>query len=293
MYPIYGLGLFVDKALAGRGINYHAGGMRLVRVAVAGRATLAVRVGDEFYDLGTASLADWLRQRTAPGVRVHPTQYLPLSTGKLLCLGLNYVDHAAEAAYQAPAFPVVFSRFVSSLVGHQEPIVLPRVSTQLDYEAELAVVIGRTARYIGKDAALDYVAGYTLFNDGSVRDYQKRTHQWTLGKNFDRTGPLGPELVTADELPAGAKGLRIQMRVNGELRQDASTSDMIFDVATTIATLSEAITLEPGDVIAMGTPSGVGAARIPPTFLRAGDVCEVAVERIGILRNVVASEATA
>lgn len=286
--------------------------MRLSSIVVQGQPTLGVRVGAETFDLARLApdqprtLGGWLRAgasgrhaletllRNPPAsARVtEPLRYLPLlgEPFKMLCLGLNYVDHAAEAAYDAPKYPVVFSRFASSLVGHEEPIVMPRCSDKLDYEAELAVVIGRSARYVTPDTALEYVAGYTLFNDGSIRDYQKRTHQWTLGKNFDRTGPLGPELVTADELPAGAKGLRIQMRVNGEIRQDASTTDMIFDVAQTIATLSEAMTLEPGDVIAMGTPSGVGAARPVPVFLKVGDVCEVEVETIGILRNVVAAE---
>jgi 2-keto-4-pentenoate hydratase/2-oxohepta-3-ene-1,7-dioic acid hydratase in catechol pathway len=209
---------------------------------------------------------------------------------KLMCLGLNYVDHAVEAEYERPKHPVVFSRVASSLTAHEGPMVLPRCSTQLDYEAEVAVVIGRRGRYIPAASALDWVAGYTLFNDGSIRDYQKRTHQWTLGKNFDTTGPLGPELITPDELPAGASGLRIRMRVNGETVQDASTSDMIFGVAEVVAHLSEAMTLEPGDVIAMGTPSGVGVARKPPRFLREGDVCELEVERMGILRNTVVAE---
>lgn len=211
--------------------------------------------------------------------------------GKFLCLGLNYVAHASEATYETPRHPVVFTRLPSSLLAHEEPLVVPTCSEQLDYEAELAVVVGRAGRNIPKARALEWVAGYTLFNDGSIRDYQKRTHQWTIGKNFDGTGPLGPELVTPDELPEGARDLRIQMRVNGELLQDATTSDMIFDVATVLADLSEAMTLQPGDVIAMGTPSGVGAARKPPRFLRAGDVCEVSVERIGVLRNPVVSAA--
>ncbi|MCE9667868.1 fumarylacetoacetate hydrolase family protein [Myxococcus stipitatus] len=214
-------------------------------------------------------------------------RYRPLvpEPGKFLCLGLNYVAHAAEATYEPPRHPVVFSRVSSGLLAHGEPLVVPTCSSQLDYEAELAVVVGRPGRHIPKERALEWVAGYTLFNDGSIRDYQKRTHQWTVGKNFDGTGPLGPELVTPDELPEGARGLRIQMRVGGELLQDASTSDMIFDVATVLADLSEAMTLQPGDVIAMGTPSGVGAARTPPRFLREGDVCEVSVEGVGILRN--------
>lgn len=207
---------------------------------------------------------------------------------KFLCLGLNYVAHASEATYETPRHPVVFTRVPSSLLAHGEPLVVPACSNQLDYEAELAVVVGRPGRNIPRERALEWVAGYTLFNDGSIRDYQKRTPQWTVGKNFDGTGPLGPELVTPDELPEGARGLRIQMRVGGELLQDANTSDMIFDVATVIADLSEAMTLQPGDVIAMGTPSGVGAARTPPRYLRAGDVCEVSIEGIGALTNPVA-----
>ncbi|AKQ68401.1 Fumarylacetoacetate hydrolase family protein [Myxococcus hansupus] len=220
-------------------------------------------------------------------------RYRPLvpEPGKFLCLGLNYVAHASEATYETPKHPVVFTRLPSSLIAHGEPLVVPTCSEQLDYEAELAVVVGRTGRNIPKERALEWVAGYTLFNDGSIRDYQKRTHQWTLGKNFDGTGPLGPELVTPDELPEGARGLRIQMRVGGEVLQDATTSDMIFDVATVIADLSVAMTLQPGDVIAMGTPSGVGAARKPPRFLRDGDLCEVSVEGVGVLRNPVARAA--
>lgn len=220
-------------------------------------------------------------------------RYRPLvpEPSKFLCLGLNYIAHAAEATYETPRHPVVFTRLPSSLLAHEEPMVVPTCSNQLDYEAELAVVVGRPGRNIPRERALEWVAGYTLFNDGSIRDYQKRTHQWTVGKNFDGTGPLGPELVTPDELPEGARGLRIQMRVGGEVLQDATTSDMIFDVATVIADLSEAMTLQPGDVIAMGTPSGVGAARKPPRFLRAGEVCEVSVERIGVLRNPIADAA--
>ncbi|RYZ66270.1 MAG: FAA hydrolase family protein [Proteobacteria bacterium] len=289
--------------------------MRISSIAIEGQPTLAVRVGDALYDLARIApdlprtLGAWLKapaedrlaiarllERPAEAARVTGAfVYLPLASEPftMLCLGLNYVDHAAEAAYEAPKYPVVFTRVASSLVGHEQPMILPPCSSQLDYEAELVVVIGRTARAVSRENALDYVAGYTLFNDGSIRDYQRRTHQWTLGKNFDRTGPLGPELVTPDELPPGATGLRIQMRVNGETRQDATTSDMIFGVAETIAIITEAMTLQPGDVIAMGTPSGVGAARTPPVFLRTGDVCEVEVEGIGILRNVVATDSPA
>ena len=171
-------------------------------------------------------------------------------------------------------------------------MILPTCSDKFDYEAELAIIIGKTATNVGADA-LDYVAGYACFNDGSVRDYQRKSSQWTMGKNFDRTGGFGPELVTPDELPAGASGLRIVSRLNGQVMQDGNTDDMIFGTAALVATLSEAMTLEPGDVIATGTPAGVGYARKPPVFLRAGDRIEVEIERIGILTNVVQPRAGA
>ena len=170
-------------------------------------------------------------------------------------------------------------------------MIYPECSDKLDYEAELAVIIGKTATHVSAAQALDHVAGYSCFNDGSVRDYQRKSTQWTMGKNFDATGGFGPELVTPDELPAGASGLRLVSRLNGQIMQDSDTADMIFDVATLIATLSEAMTLEPGDVIATGTPSGVGYARTPPVYMRPGDVCEVEIEHIGILTNTVARRA--
>jgi acylpyruvate hydrolase len=168
--------------------------------------------------------------------------------------------------------------------------VRPHASDQLDYEAELVAIVGRRARHVPRERALEYVAGYSMFNDGSVREYQYKSPQWTVGKNFDSTGGFGPVFVTADELPPGGKGLRIEMRVNGTVRQSASTAEMIFDVATLLATLSQAMTLEPGDVLVTGTPSGVGKARTPPLFLKPGDVCEVSIERIGTLRNPVVQE---
>ena len=166
----------------------------------------------------------------------------------------------------------------------------PKVSDHFDYEAEVAVVIGTAGRYIAKDKALGHVAGYSLFNDGSIRDYQFKSHQWMIGKNFDATASFGPDLVTADELPAGAVGLRIQCRLNGEVLQDANTKDMIFDVATLVATCSEIFRLEPGDVIISGTPAGVGFARKPPIFMKRGDIVEVEVDRIGVLRNTIRNE---
>ncbi|HWL85456.1 MAG TPA: fumarylacetoacetate hydrolase family protein [Polyangiaceae bacterium] len=225
-------------------------------------------------------------------VAVKDVTYRPLLTGngKVLCLGLNYVAHANESPYDPPKYPVVFARFATSFVGHEQPLVRPSLSSHFDYEAELVVVIGRAGRNIPRDRALEHVAGYTLMNDGSIRDYQMRTPQWTVGKNFDRTGALGPELVTPDELPEGARGLRLRGLLNGKVMQEASTADMIFDVAHTIALLSEAMTLEAGDAIAMGTPGGVGFVRKPPVFLSPGDVFEVEVERLGTLRNRVVDE---
>jgi acylpyruvate hydrolase len=213
-----------------------------------------------------------------------------LRPGKVICIGLNYRAHAKEGGNPIPDYPAVFLRGATSLVGPAADIMYPRCSDKLDYEAELAVIIGKSATDVGIDA-LDYVAGYSCFNDGSVRDYQRKSSQWTVGKNFDRTGGFGPEIVTPDELPPGAKGLRIVARLNGQTMQDSNTSDMIFDVSTLIATLSEAMTLEPGDVIATGTPSGVGYARTPPVFLRVGDRIEVEIEQIGILANTVAPRA--
>ena len=182
-------------------------------------------------------------------------------------------------------YPSIFLRTPASLVGAGSPIVRPRVSETLDYEAELAVIIGTGGRNIGEADALGHVGGYSVFNDVSVRAYQRRTSQWTMGKNFDGTGPFGPALVTPDELPAGAAGLRIQTILNGQVLQDANTDDMIFKVAPTIALVSEVMTLEPGDVIAMGTPSGVGHARKPPLWMKPGDVCQVVIERVGVLEN--------
>ena len=217
---------------------------------------------------------------------------MPLARpGKLVCLGLNYHDHAAEGGHKAPEYPAFFLRATTSLLAPGAPLVRPRCSDKLDYEAELAVVIGRTARHRSLDDALECVGGYSIFNDGSLRDYQRRSSQWTIGKNFDATGPLGPWLVTPDELPPGAAGLRIQSRLNDHVMQDANTSLMITSVAQAIVLLSECMTLEIGDVIAMGTPAGVGYARKPPVFMRAGDTIEIEIEGIGILANPIEDEA--
>ena len=171
-----------------------------------------------------------------------------------------------------------------------QPIVRPKCSDKLDYEAELVAFVGKRARHVSEADALSYIAGYSVFNDGSIRDYQKRTAQWTVGKNFDGTGGFGPEFIPADRLPPGASGLRLQSRLNGEVMQDANTRDMVFNVAKTVALMSECMTLEPGDLLVMGTPGGVGFVRTPPVYMKPGDVCEIEIESIGLLRNPIVLE---
>jgi 2-keto-4-pentenoate hydratase/2-oxohepta-3-ene-1,7-dioic acid hydratase in catechol pathway len=215
----------------------------------------------------------------------------PVRSGeKILCVGLNYLDHIAESPYKQPDYPTFFVRVHSSLVAHEQPLVKPRASEQFDYEGELVAVIGREGRHIAREAALEHVAGYSIFNEASVRDYQFKAPQWTMGKNFDGSGSFGPWFISSDELPAGARDLRLVTRVNGTVKQHASTSDMLFDVATLVALASEVMTLRPGDLIVTGTPAGVGFGMKPPVYLNAGDVCEVEIERIGTLRNTVVAE---
>lgn len=279
--------------------------MRYVSIELNGKPALGVRngqgdiavIGDESLESLLAKgtdLATYANNRTATQtVKADDAKYLPpLSRPtKIICVGLNYADHTAESPYEQPDYPTLFLRVNTSLIGHNQPIVRPRVSDSLDYEGEVAVVLGKGGRHISKDDALGCVAGYSIFNDGSVREYQFKAPQWTVGKNFDATGGFGPDLVTADELPAGAKGLKIETRLNGNVVQSASTSDMIFDVATLISIISEAITLEAGDVIVSGTPAGIGWARDPKLIMRDGDVCEVTVEKLGTLRNPIVDEA--
>lgn len=236
-------------------------------------------------------------ERLAKGRRIdtQSVQWLPpiSAPGKIICVGLNYVDHSIESGFVPPTYPTLFARFSTSLIGHGAAIRRPEASIQLDYEGEMVAVIGKAGRHIARSQALSHVAGYSIFNDASIRDFQTKSPQWTVGKNFDGTGSFGPVFVTADELPPGGKGLRIQTRLNGEVVQNASTSDMIFDVVSLISIISEAITLEPGDVIVTGTPSGVGVARKPQLFMKHGDICEVELEDVGILSNVVADDVIA
>jgi acylpyruvate hydrolase len=286
--------------------------MKFVSFEYLGRKRIGAVMGDEVADISFAdprhfTMGAFLRgggklSDLAALAKQTKTRYaladivldMPVTDpGKIFCLGLNYMEHVKEGAQKPTEYPTIFMRGLSSLVAHNQPIICPRASDKLDYEAELVLVIGQRTRHVSKDNAFQAVAGYSCFNDGSLRDYQRKTTQWTVGKNFDKTGGFGPALVSADELPAGAIGLKIESRLNGKVMQSDNTNNMMFPVAETIATLSEAITLEPGDMIVMGTPSGVGYARTPPVFMKHGDVCEIEIEGVGLLSNPIANEAQA
>ncbi len=212
-----------------------------------------------------------------------------LRPGKVICLGLNYRDHAAEAGMAIPEYPVLFHKVAGSLIGHNQPVVVPRISSKIDFEGELAIIIGRRGKYIAEDEALSYVAGYTVANDISARDLQFRTSQWTTGKMLDTFGPLGPALVTRDEVP-DPNALRIKTTLNGQVMQDGNTADMIFHVPFIVSYISEIVTIEPGDVILTGTPAGIGNTRTPPVFMKPGDTISVEIERLGILTNPLVAE---
>lgn len=226
--------------------------------------------------LASAPEIDLARMRLLPPLS-HPE--------KIICIGLNYHDHSAESGFQQPDYPTVFGRFNSSLIAHGAPILRPAFSEQLDYEGELAAVIGKPAFEVSEAEALGHVAGYSIFNDASIRDYQFKSPQWTPGKNFDDTGAFGPHFITADALPAGCEGLMLRTRLNGAVVQEASISDMVFSVAQLVSILSSFMTLKPGDVVVTGTPAGVGLARKPPLWMRDGDTVEVEIDKIGLLSN--------
>ena len=276
--------------------------MRLVTFRHGTLVQFGIREGDSVTPIAPAAknavlqdLAGSANEPTGPSLPLSELTLLPpvSQPGKVICIGLNYVDHAKEGGNPIPDYPAVFLRATTSLVGPGQPILRPPVSEKLDYEAELAVIIGKPALRVREADALAHVAGYSCFNDGSLRDYQRKSTQWTMGKNFDATGAFGPELVTPDELPEGAHDLRIATRLNGRTLQDGNTRDMIFSVARTVAILSEVMTLEPGDVIITGTPAGVGYPRKPPIFMRRGDTCEIEIEGIGVLSNPIADAVTA
>jgi 2-keto-4-pentenoate hydratase/2-oxohepta-3-ene-1,7-dioic acid hydratase in catechol pathway len=215
--------------------------------------------------------------------------------GKIICLGLNYLDHVKEGPQRdnIPKYPSIFFRVQTSMVPHLQAIIRPRASIQLDYEAEMVAVVGKTAKHLTMDDAVGCIAGYSCSNEGSVREFQRHTTQWGMGKNFDRTGGFGPWMVSADELPAGGKGLKIMSRLNGNTMQSDNTDNMMFPLAETLVYLTKGMTLEPGDIILTGTPSGVGHARKPePVWMKPGDTIEIEVEGIGVLRNPIEDEKT-
>jgi 2-keto-4-pentenoate hydratase/2-oxohepta-3-ene-1,7-dioic acid hydratase in catechol pathway len=281
--------------------------MKFATFKVNGTTTWGVIDGDDAMDLGTAlrdrfpdlktaiaanALHDVAEQ--AGDARRHPLaeiEWLPVipNPDKILCVGLNYEMHRKETGRAEVDNPTIFTRFANSQTGHLANIVRPRVSHELDFEGELAIIIGKAGRYISKADAWGHVAGYACYNDGSVRDFQRHTHQFTPGKNFPDTGSFGPWMMTPDEL--GELGpLRIQTRVNGQVVQDATFEQMIFDIPRIIEYCSSFTKLEPGDVIATGTPGGVGAKRTPPLWLKPGDTVEVEIDRLGTLRNGIADE---
>lgn len=218
-------------------------------------------------------------------------EFLPTipEPGKIICVGVNYADHQKEMGRSPASHPTIFLRYADTLVGHDQPAWVPRVSSSVDYECELALIIGKPGRYIQAARAMDHIAGYTCFNDISIRDWQRHTSQYAPGKNFPRTGPLGPWMVTRDEI-SDAHALAIKTRLNGKIMQDGNTEDLIFKIPELIEYISSFTPLAAGDVIATGTPAGVGAARKPPVFMKSGDVVEIEIEGIGVLRNTIEDE---
>jgi 2-keto-4-pentenoate hydratase/2-oxohepta-3-ene-1,7-dioic acid hydratase in catechol pathway len=213
--------------------------------------------------------------------------------GKILCLGLNYLEHVKEGSQRdnIPKFPTIFMRCLTSMVPHEQPIIRPQASEQLDYEAEMMLIVGKRAKHLTMENATSCIAGYACSNEGSVREFQRKTTQWDMGKNFDRTGGFGPWMVTADELPDAGKGLKIESRLNGQVMQSDNTDNMMFPVRELLVYVTQGMTLEPGDIIFTGTPSGVGHARKPnPVWMKQGDICEIEIEGIGVLRNPIQNE---
>lgn len=245
--------------------------------------------------IGMPGLADSLTDKIAAADSVPVSSIKPAlpvaAPGTIICMGLNYTDHIKEGGYDIPEYPTLFMRGKNSIMAAGQPMVRPACSEKLDYEAELMLIVGKRGRHISEEDALDYVFGYTVFNDGSLRDYQRKTVQWTPGKNFDDTGAIGPFTVTPDELPDGAAGLKIESRVGDEILQSSNTANMIWGVRQVIATISEYTTLEPGDLIALGTPPGVGHAKKPdPRWLKPGETVEVEIEGIGICASPIIDE---
>jgi 2-keto-4-pentenoate hydratase/2-oxohepta-3-ene-1,7-dioic acid hydratase in catechol pathway len=289
--------------------------MKIVAFEGQGGPRIGIVEGDQVVDLQAAEprvphdLGEWLVKtngdtlelgeiaKRAPASARKPlasiTYALPVGRpGKIICLGLNYLEHVKEGSQRdnIPKFPTIFMRGLTSLVPHGAPIIRPQASETLDYEAELILVVGKRAKHLTPANATSCIAGYSCGNEGSVREFQRKTTQWDMGKNFDRTGGFGPWLITADELPDAAKGLKIQSRLNGTVMQSDNTDNMMFPIVEMLVYITQGITLEPGDVIFTGTPSGVGHARKPPVWMKNGDTIEVEIERIGTLRNPIADE---
>jgi acylpyruvate hydrolase len=290
--------------------------MKIVAFELNGAPRLGVVEGDQVIDLQAVDSkvpAD-LRQVLAQGngdlkpladvaKRAPASARVPLkgikyaqpvaNPGKIICMGLNYLDHVKEGPNRdnIPKFPTVFMRCSTSMTAHEQAIIRPNMTETLDYEGELILVIGKRAKHLTMDNATSCIAGYSCGNEGSVREFQRKTTQWDMGKNFDQTGGFGPWMVTADELPDAAKGLKFQTRLNGNVMQSDNTDNMMFPVKEMLVYVSQGMTLEPGDIIFTGTPSGVGHARKPnPIWMKNGDVCEVEFEGVGILRNPIADE---
>ncbi|MGH9030640.1 MAG: fumarylacetoacetate hydrolase family protein [Acidimicrobiia bacterium] len=269
--------------------------MRLATIRT-GVATTAVRIdGTDAVELGVADVGallenpDWEQRAAAADGRRHQADrldYAPLvlRPAKIICVGLNFRNHILEMGRDLPEHPTLFAKYALSLIGARDEIVLPRVSAQVDWEAELAVIVGRRVRHTSAEDALAVIAGYSVLNDVSVRDYQNRTLQWLQGKTFQSTTPLGPELVTTDET-TGVDGFEVTCEVDGELAQKATTSDLVFGPAELVSYVSDIVTLEPGDVIATGTPGGVGHAHVPPRYLADGSVVVTRIEGIGECHN--------
>lgn len=281
--------------------------MRLVSYEIDGAMSCGIVKGDGVINVPKrigrdVGLADLLGQPDGidvarfaddqPDYALEDISFLPVipSPNKTLCIGLNYRDHATETgAKPPPDHPIIFTRFADAQTGHLSPLVRPTASIEFDYEGELAAIIGRAAHHVSRAHALEYVAGYACFNDGSIRDWQFHSSQFTAGKNFQKSGSIGPWMVTQDEIPdPGA--LALTTRLNGNIVQEGSTADMLFDLPSLIEYITSFTVLQPGDIIVTGTPAGVGFSRRPPLYMKAGDVVEVAIERIGVLRNPVVDE---
>ena len=284
--------------------------MRFVSFEHNGAARAGVRDGDEIKPVEEIDPAmpgsvlevlqqdklDALRATDHSGVEGIPLDSIRLlppipRPGKIICIGRNYAAHAAEGGAETPTFPEIFYRGATTLIAHGDDIIRPHASDKLDFEGEFVAVIGKRCRHASEEEALEYVAGYSLFNDATLRDYQRFSTQWTIGKNFDGTGAFGPEIVTSDELPPGLAGLTLTTHLNGEQMQIGNIDDLVFPVTTLIEILSRCMTLEPGDIISTGTPSGVGFARKPPLWMKPGDTVEIEVEGVGKLVNSVRDEA--